>query len=131
MSSRKDGDTMNRLMRVTLLTFVVSLVVWGLNRSVGRRSACFDELDADVAKNRGLRGYCLGAGDARAARVCGLGAAQTLVQTCALPVGTGIGDPHLRRAPDRLRGGPDGSGCARRDAAGGRPERLGAYSSGG
>jgi hypothetical protein len=30
MSSRKDGDTMNRLMRVTLLTFVVSLVVWGL-----------------------------------------------------------------------------------------------------
>ena len=30
MSSRKDGDTMNTLMRVTLLTFVVSLVVWGL-----------------------------------------------------------------------------------------------------
>ena len=30
MSSRKDGDTMNKLMRVTLLTFVVSLVVWGL-----------------------------------------------------------------------------------------------------
>jgi threonine/homoserine/homoserine lactone efflux protein len=30
VSSRKDGDTMNRLMRVTLLTFVVSLVVWGL-----------------------------------------------------------------------------------------------------
>jgi threonine/homoserine/homoserine lactone efflux protein len=30
MSSRKDGDAMNRLMRVTLLTFVVSLVVWGL-----------------------------------------------------------------------------------------------------
>jgi threonine/homoserine/homoserine lactone efflux protein len=30
MSSRKDGDRMNRLMRVTLLTFVVSLVVWGL-----------------------------------------------------------------------------------------------------
>ena len=29
VSSRKDGDTMNRLMRVTLLTFVVSLVVWG------------------------------------------------------------------------------------------------------
>ena len=30
MSSRKDGDTMNRLRRVALLTFVVSLVVWGL-----------------------------------------------------------------------------------------------------
>jgi threonine/homoserine/homoserine lactone efflux protein len=30
MSSRKDGDTMNTLMRVTLLTFVVSLIVWGL-----------------------------------------------------------------------------------------------------
>jgi len=28
--SRKDGGRMNRLMRVTLPTFVVSLVVWGL-----------------------------------------------------------------------------------------------------
>jgi hypothetical protein len=29
-SSRKDGGTMNRLMRPTLLAFVVSLVVWSL-----------------------------------------------------------------------------------------------------
>jgi hypothetical protein len=29
-SSRKDGGTMNRLMRPTLLAFVISLVVWGL-----------------------------------------------------------------------------------------------------
>ena len=26
-------------------------------------------------------------------------------------------EPHVRRAPDRLRGGPDTSGGARRDAA--------------
>jgi hypothetical protein len=90
---------MNRLMRVTLLTCGLARRV-GANRRVGRRSARLNELDADVAENRGLRSYCLGAGDARAARVCGLGAAQTLVQTCAVPVGTGIGDPHLRRAPD-------------------------------
>jgi hypothetical protein len=75
MSSRKDGDRMNRLMRVTLLTFVVSLVVWGGSRRVGCRSACLNELDADVAENRGLRSYCLGAGDACAARICGLGSA--------------------------------------------------------
>ena len=31
----------------------------------------------------------------------------------------------LRRAPDRLRGGPDAPGGARRDVAGGLPERLG------
>jgi hypothetical protein len=30
VSSRKDGGTMTSLMHVTLLTFVVSLVVWGL-----------------------------------------------------------------------------------------------------
>jgi hypothetical protein len=30
LSGRKDGGTMNRLMRVALPTFVVSLVVWGL-----------------------------------------------------------------------------------------------------
>jgi hypothetical protein len=30
LSSRKDGGTMNRLMRPTLLAFVASLVVWGL-----------------------------------------------------------------------------------------------------
>jgi hypothetical protein len=30
LSSRRDGGTMNRLMRATLLAFVVSLAVWGL-----------------------------------------------------------------------------------------------------
>ena len=43
---------MNRLMRPTLLAFVVSLVVWGLV-GVGRRSKCGIELDADVAEDRG------------------------------------------------------------------------------
>jgi hypothetical protein len=61
---------MNRLMRPTLLAFVVSLGVWGANRRVGRRSACRVELAADVAENRHCRSYCLGAGDARAARPC-------------------------------------------------------------
>ena len=37
-----------------------------------------------------------------------------------MPVDTGIGDPHLRRTADRLRGGPDAPGGARRDAAGNR-----------
>jgi hypothetical protein len=33
------------------------------------------------------------------------------------------GDPHLRRAPDRMRGGPDAPGGARRDVAGARDPR--------
>jgi len=44
---------MNRLMRPTLLAFVVSLVVWGAGRRVGRRSKCGIELDADVVEDRG------------------------------------------------------------------------------
>jgi hypothetical protein len=52
VSSRKDGDTMNRLMRPTLLTFVVSLVGWGLIAVWDDRFTCYSELDADVAENR-------------------------------------------------------------------------------
>jgi hypothetical protein len=36
----------------------------------------------------------------------------------------GYPETHLRRAPDRLRGGPDAPGGARRDAAGGRSLTL-------
>jgi hypothetical protein len=48
---------MNRLMRVTLLTFVVSLVGWGLIAvwAVWDEDprAFLNELDGDVAENRG------------------------------------------------------------------------------
>ena len=76
---------MNRLMRPTLLTFVVSIVAWGLiavwdedSRAIASWMLTWQRIALDVA-------IVLGAGDACAARVYGLGEAQSLVQTC--PVG--------------------------------------------
>jgi hypothetical protein len=126
MSSRKDEDTMNRLMRVTLLTFVVSLVVWGLvavwdadPRALTSWMLTWQRIAVYVATVSGLLMLAL--------LVYAAWSAQTLEQTCAVPVSTGIRDPHFRRAPDRLRGGSSPAGGARRDAVGRRPEHVGRY----
>jgi hypothetical protein len=86
---------MNRLMRATLLAFVVTLAVWGLiavwtQLRLYELLRTWQTIAVDVT-------ICLGTGDARVARVCGLAAAETLGQAHAVPVGSYEGN--WRRTP--------------------------------
>jgi hypothetical protein len=109
---------MNRLMRPTLLAFVVSLVVWGLvavwdadPSAVSSWMLTWQRIAVDVAVVSGL---------VMLARLV-YATWERLTRWCRSASGctSRIGEPHLRRVADRLRGGSNASGRAHRHAAGG------------